>query len=234
MPVSGETPTPPAAPQPAPPAAPSVPAGYTQVSEAEQNRINAELRVLRKEKADREAAEAEAERVAAEARGQYDQALAAEKARAAAAEARATELAVDGALRNAVMAEGLAGDQAAALLALVPKSQVTVTDGVADPAAASAAVKAARAAYPSLFAAPAPATETPAPAAPPTVPGATPPATPPAPPGGGAEMTMEEYLSAPQKVRLSKDFQERFEKARERNPKLFPDSVPASSFSQDT
>ena len=216
-------------------AAPSgPPTGYIQLSEAEHNRAQAELRKLRKSDEARQTAEAERQRLDHEARGQYDAALETERTQRQAAEARVRDMAVQGALRDAVMAEGLTGEKAAALLRLVPTTQVAVdSDGNPDAAAASAAVKATRAQFGSLFdvvATPAPTPPT-DPAGTPAAPAArvAPPATPPPPSDGSGLLTMEEYAATPREVRMTPEFQDRVKRA-EHTWKKKP--VPAGSFAQ--
>ena len=219
------------------PTPPTVPAGHVAISEAEHNRINAENRRLNKEAGDRAAADAaaasQAEREAAEARGAYDAALAAEQTARAASDARADAALANSALLQEVTRRGYSGEQAAALLTLTDGSQVT-----GEGAGADAAVGAALAKYPALFNTP---------AVPPVVPGAlvvpgaVPPQVPPTLPpsstsyGKGYEtvdgfVTQEEYVRTPQAERLTEEFQARVRKSEP----FWPAEVPATSFSQNT
>ena len=228
MPTSGVQPTP----TPAPTPTPGIPAGHVAISEAEHNRTNAELRRLKKDAADREAADAaattQADREAAEARGQYDAALAAEQTAREAAEAQVTALTGETALLQEVTRRGFGGEQAAALLKLTDASTVTADAG------AEAAVEAAIAKYPALFkpATPAPAPGTPAPAPAPTSQN-LPPAS--VDYSQGHEtvdgfLTMEEYLRTPASERVTESFQARVAKSEP----FWPSEVPASSFTQET
>ena len=231
MPASGEvTPTPTPAPTPTP--TPALAAGHIAISEAEHNRTNAELRRLKKEAADREAADAastvQADREAAEARGQYDTALAAEQTARAAAETRLTALASETALLQEITRRGFGGEQAAALIKLTDASTVTADAG------AEAAVEAAIAKYPALFKAteipkPTPGTPAPAPGAPQNLPPASPIY------GKGHEtidgfLTMEEFLRTPAPERITEAFLARVAKSEP----FWPSEVPASSFTQET
>lgn len=230
MTTSGATPPNPNTPPATPPATPpGVPAGHVAISEAEHNRMNAELRKLKKDAGDREAADAAAattaEREAAEARGAYDAALAAEQTARAAAEAKLAEVSVGEALMTEVTRLGFAGEQAAALLNLTDKSGITPEAG------ASEAIAAAVAKYPALF------KQSPQTPAVQTIHQNQ------APPPGPAStqysqghegvegfVTMEEYLRTPQPERLTDAFQARVEKSRP----YWPSEVPASSFAQDS
>lgn len=231
-PVSGQAdpPTSSTPPEPATPPAPSgPPAGYVQLSEAEHNRDQAALRKLRREQDQREAADSERQRQEQEARGQYDAALETERQQRVAAQARLRDLAVQGAVRDAVMAEGLSGEKAAALTRLVPTSSLTVgEDGTVDLAAAREAVQSTRSQYASLFGEQS-ATPPADPATPPAAPQRPqPPATPPPPSGDAGLVTMEEYLETPQHIRMTPEFQERVK----RSEHTWPKEVPASSFAQ--
>ena len=224
MPTSGQvtTPTP----------TPGVPAGHVAISEAEHNRINADNRRLRREADDRAAADAaaasQAEREAAEARGAYDAALAAEQTARAAAETRLAEVGGESTLLQEVTRRGFGGEKAAALMKLTDKAGITPDGG------AVGAVDAAVAKYPALFNAPA------SPGVP-VVPGAVPPQVPPTLPpsstsyGKGYEtvdgfVTQEEYTRTPQAERLTDEFQARVR----RSEPFWPAEVPATSFSQST
>jgi hypothetical protein len=230
MTTSGVQPTNTPAPTPAPAPNSGVPAGHVAISEADHNRMNAELRRLKKEAADREAADAaaqtQAEREAAEARGAYDAALAAEQAARVAAEAKAAELATRESLRTEVSNRGFGGEQANALINLIDASDVSPDGG------ATAAIEAVVAKYPALFAKPTPPAPgtTPQPGTRPQLPPATDGVT----YGAGHEtvdgfVTMAEYLRTPMAERLSPTFQERVAKSEP----YWPSEVPASSFTQE-
>lgn len=213
------------------------PPGHVSVSEAEFNRVQAELRKLRTEAEKREAADrdlvAKQEREAAEARGQYDKALAAEQAARKAAEERAANLARETSLFQEITRRGFGGEQAAALVRLTDSTAIA-----ADGTGADSAVEAALSKYPALFGSQTGRSDNPTPPAPTNNP-APPPARqlPPSSTGyrTGYEtidgfVSMEEYARTPQAERLTSEFQARVA----RSEPYWPSEVPASSFAMDS
>lgn len=208
---------------------PGLPAGHVMISEAEHNRMNAELRRLKKEAETRATADAEAqskaEREAAEARGAYDTQLAKEQAARKAAEDRANEIVRSNALLTEVTRRGYTGEQATALMKLTDSDGVTL-DGTGADAAVDAAIKK----YPALFTQQQASTPSPGQR---QAPSQLPPSS--TQYAKGFEtidgfLTMEEYVRTPRAERLTDAFQERVRKSEP----FWPSEVPASSFSTDS
>lgn len=200
----GDDQLPPASTSPAPPAPGSIPPGAVFLSQEEHNRNQAELRVLRKaQKALQEKEEKEASE-RARAAGEFDKLVANERQKRIEAEERASALERRQQVSDAIVARGLTGERAAALVRLVDS---TIED-------AAAAVEDAVAKFPSLFG-----PETPATPAPPPAPKRAPvgPATPPSAPQSGASgkslpdgyLSPEEFMATPPQVRATAAFQAR-------------------------
>ncbi len=221
--------------QPVAPFAP--PAGYSLVSDAEHNRVNAENRTLnaaaQKRIDDDAAAEATRQTEAAAARGDFDTALSVEQGRTTEANARADRLAASNTVRDEIAAQGFSGEQARALNDLVNLDAITITNGAAERGSVTQAVTGVVGQYPAMFklasgtepvvdpAQPAPSVRAAAPAVPVTQ-GQHP---------GVGYMSPEEYMATPQNVRLhDPEFAKRVAASRHK----WPTEVSATSFAQDT
>lgn len=216
---------------PTPPSRDALPPGHLVLSEAEHNRLQAELR-----QANKRLAQIEEQRLARErdekieqerAAGRYDAAMAEERAARQKAEERAARLEKAQQLRDIITDRGLAGEKAAALRRLVDLEAEDI----------AAEVDATLAAFPNLFGA---ADPTPPPADP-----AAPPARaarrsgPTTPPAIGVQaghkklpegfVTPEEYLDTPLATRYGPEFQKRVEASKPHWPKKIPARTFASS-----
>lgn len=229
MTVSGENPTSVPQTQTVPPQQPTAP-DVVQLDRKEHDRLQAELRRAQKALKDKEEAEAEARRQAAqkaaEERGDFETALKEEQKERERLKAQLAERDKKDAVRDAIAGVGLVGTKANLVRRLVDLSLVTETDGVYD---AQAAVQAVVDEYPDLFG-----TETSEEdpsqaeptqrrvlrgAAPAVRRGAAPAAQHPAVPFEGY-ISPEEYAATPSAVRkTSKDFQQRVEASRPYWPK---------------
>lgn len=210
--------------------APATPEGHLTLSEAEHNKLQADLRRLRKELEQREKAEADAlrkrEQQEAEARGEYDKALERERRDREKAERELQELRRAESLREEIAIAGYSGEQAAALLRLAGPDAT-------DASTAAAAVEATIKRFPGLF-------QTRAAATPPQprdeqAPRQQPvrPTTPASLPTGAEKVdgyiSQEEYLRTPRSERMTSEFQARVA----RSEPFWPSEVPAGSFAQD-
>lgn len=188
-----------------------IPEGHVAISKTEHDATQGELRILKKEKADREdadtAAAADAKQAKQVAAGQFDEALGAEQLKTEAVQLELNALKGESTLRDEVAKAGYTGEKAVALADLVDLDGVTP----GDEAAVAAAVTATREKYPAMFKLDEGGEEsgdtvvTPGTQRRPSAPSA------PSPQNtvGAGIMTREEYSSTPQRVRLTKEFQAR-------------------------
>jgi len=193
------------------------------LSKAEHDRLQAENRRLKKERADLEAADKERENAAAAARaieaGRFDEALGVERAEKARLLRELQTRDAREAVRAEVASLGVTPEMVAACCDLVKLDAISPDD----PSTVKAAVDAAKAAYPAIFAdSPAPRRRANSPAVPPE-----------GQPNDGKPsgyVSPEEYMNTAHSVRVSREFSQRVENSKP----FWPTKVPRTTFATET